>query len=642
MKRIAALLAAVSLLAPAVWPQAAGSMVETSQLPDGYWNRTLLNNYRYPTVRSVSFANSSRFDKLIRAGRLYLSLQDAIALTLENNLDIAIARLNFDTAKADLLRSEAGGALRGIPTAIRAGSGSAVATAVGTGGANTGASGAGAGFGGGGAGGGDATNVGGVLISQTGTAIPNYDEQLFASWNYGRTKRPQANLFVTGVPFLQSFTNSWTFGFQKGFSSGGQLQVTMNNNVTDTNNRNVFINPFTTAGFSTQFTQPLLQGFGQAVNKRFILSARNNIKVNDLVFKQQVITTVASVLNLYSDLVSFTENVRVRRQALAYAEKLRDDNRKQVEIGTLAPIEVVRAEAEVAARLQDVTVAETQLLQQEVIIKNSLSRTGVSDPALAQARIVPLDKLAAPAPVAESLDELVTRALEKRPELQQIGLNLENARIQLKGAQSLMRPQFNLVVATQNNAQAGTLVGGIPPAQLATVPPIFIGNYGDIVKQLGAFDFNDWNIGLQFIIPLRNRVAKADAIRDQLTIRQQEINRQQQSNSIRVGVSNAVIQVQQARAQYQAAVKARELQEQSLDAEQKKFNLGASTIFFVIQSQRDLANAQGQEVAAMNNYTRARVALEVATGTLLDSYGIDLEEARQGEVERAPSDAIGQ
>jgi outer membrane protein len=632
MKNSLAILLTLSI---ALSPLNAQQVIPLKQ-PDGYWNQRLLNNYRYPIVAKPSFRNSTRLDQLIRANRLYLSLQDAIALALENNLDIELSRLNFEIAQADLLRSQAGGALRGVPNQIRQGPNSAQA-ALGTQGGFAGTSQAGVGGGGGDQG----SSVGGAILTQTGTAIPNYDEQFFATWSYGRSLSPQANPLLTGQTNLSSANNSWNFGFNKGFWTGGQLQVLMTNSAIETNNRNLLINPFTRSGLGGTFTQPLLQGFGRKVNERNIISARNNLRVTDLSFKQQIISTVSSVINLYTDLVSFAEDVRVKRQALAYAEKLYNDNKKQVEIGTLAPIEVVKAEAEVAARQQDLTVSETQLLQQEVILKNALSRSGVVDVAFANARIMPTDRLQTPtAEKVEPLQDLVERALSKRPELEQTRLNLESSQAQLEGSKSLIRPQLNLITGWTNNAQAGTAVALDSQGRPIAIPTQFVGGYSRIIQQLAGFDARDWSVQLQYSIPLRNRVARADAVRDQMTVRQAEIQQQQQVNSIRVSVSNALIQLQQAQARYQAAIKTRELQEQSLEAEQKKYALGASTIFFVIQAQRDLANAQGQEVQAMSTYSRAKTQLEVATGTLLDSYNIDLQEAKDAQVKRAPSEFI--
>ncbi len=386
-----------------------------------------------------------------------------------------------------------------------------------------------------------------------------------------------------------------------------------------------------------------MQGFGIALNKRNIRIAQNNRNVADLVFKQQVITTVASVINLYWDLVSFNEDVKVKRQAVALAQKLLDDNRKQVEIGTLAPIEVVRAEAQLATSQQDLVVSETRGLQQETILKNVLSRTGVASPSVADARIVPTDQIRIPETEAiEPIQDLIARAMENRPEVAQTvasggehqdwagGDEERNAAHPGPGGQ----PSEQRAGRTDQHDPAAARVARTQPQP---VDHFFLGGYDTVLGQLFRRNFPNYGIGFQLNVPLRNRSAQADMIRDQLSLRQQEIRQQQQINQVRVDVTNAVIAVQQARAGYNAAVKARILQEQTLDAEQKKYALGASTNFLVIQSQRDLAAAQSTEVTSRSTYSKAKVQLDQATGRVLEANSIQIDEALSGRVSRPPS-----
>jgi outer membrane protein TolC len=375
------------------------------------------------------------------------------------------------------------------------------------------------------------------------------------------------------------------------------------------------------------------------------------LRVSELVFEQQVITTVSNIIALCWDLVSANEDVQVKRQALALNQKLYEDNKKQVEIGTLAPIEIIRAEAEVARSQQDLTVSETNLLQQETILKNALSRTGVASPGLGDARIVPTDKIRMPENEAvEPIQDLVERATRGRPELQQSRLNIESAKIGLTGSKNALLPSIDAFANLQNNGLSGSLnvlpqppVPGAPPGTPIvprnpnSVDGFFLGGYGTALGQIFRRNFPDYTVGVTLNIPLRNRAAQADMVRDQLTLRQSEIRLQQSLNQIRVEVQNALISLQQARARYQTAVKNRILQEQTLDAEQKKYALGASTIFFVIQAQRDLTAAQASEVAALSTYARARTELERATGQTLPANSIQIEEAMKGTVTRAPS-----
>ncbi len=602
--------------------------------------------YRAQEIPPVDLTNSSRLESLLRAGRIYLSLQDAVALALENNLDIAVQRYSPMIADAALLRAQAGGLLRGVPTAVQRATTSALAQV--TGGA--------AGIGGaGGAGGGTAAaltgggETGGTIIVQTGTAVPNLDPVLFTQANFSHRTNPQTNSFTTGTNSLIIRNDVANFGIQKGFLTGGTISFGWNNSRVETNAGRSDFNPATSASFSLSIQQPLLRGFGLAVNNRNIRIAKNNRKVSDLAFRQQVITTVAAIVSAYWDLVSFNENVRVRQQTLALAEKLYEDNKKQVEIGTLAPIEVVRAEAEVASSRQALVQAETQLLQQETLLKNALSRTGVASPLIADARIVPTDRIyVPPSDPVSPVQDLIETALKNRPDVAQIELQIENTKIGLKGSRNSLLPQLDVVADFRNNALVGQInklpIPAIPgtgigpqPRNPAAVDPFFIGGYGKALSQLFARNFPDYGIGFQFTVPLRNRSAQADMILDQLTLRQQELRRQALLNQVRVDVRNALTALQQARAAYEAAVKARELQEQTLEAEQKKYALGASTIFFVIQAQRDLAQARSAEVAAASQYAKAKVQLEAATGRILEAYNISIEEALEGRVSRPPS-----
>lgn len=604
-----------------------------------HWHSRFSRQYFAPEVGPIYLTNSTRLEALLRAGRIYLSLQDAIALALENNLDIELQRYGPRIAQADLLRAEAGGVARGVPISVTQGPSSASGNLSGTG-VSTG----GSGVAGAQTFSGSTASTGGATVVFSGTTTPVLDEQIFVNYNWAHRTSPQSNSLLTGIPALVFQNNQLTMGVQRQFLTGTTVQLGYGQNTQSSNNLRAEINPFTSGNFNFQVTQPLLQGFGVAVNNRFIRIAKNNVRVADLTFRQQVIAAVSSVVNLYSDLVSFNEDVKVRKQALALAEKLYNDNRKQVEIGTLAPIEIVRAEAEVARAQQELTVSETRVLQQETILKNYVSRTGVNSPILGDARIVPTDSLRMPeTEQIQPVQDLVATAVENRPELQQTRLSIENAEISLEGSRSLLLPSLNVVASAQNNGLAGQINPLLPGNSLigstdTTIPLTgpFIGGLGNVWGQLFARNYPDYAIGFQLNIPVRNRAAQSDVIRDQLTLRQQQIRQRQELNQIRVDVSNAVIALQQSRAQYQAAVKARVLQEQTLDAEQKKYALGASTIFFVIQAQRDLALAQATEVAALSTYNRSRVSLGRATGDILDQYSVSIDEAIKGQVNRAP------
>jgi outer membrane protein len=464
------MLCAALMLAPPISAQQA-----PAEERSGSWlsQNRFTGRYRYVDIDPINVTNSQRLEQLIRAGRIYLSLQDAIALALENNLDIELQRYGPRIAEADLLRAEAGGLLRGIPTSVSTGPQSANLQ-TGAGG-NTGVSSL-RDTGGGGVG-------SGSIITSTGTAVPQLDETVFFTYGWGHRTLPQANSFSTGVPALVFSGPQYNFGIQKGFLTGTTVTFAGSTVGQTSNNARAEVNPVNSGSANIEFRQRLLQGFGIAANSRFIRVARNDIKISDLVFRQQVMQTVSAVINLYSDLVSFNEDVRVRRQALQLNEKLYNDNKKQVEIGTLAPIEIVRAEAEVARSQQELTASETRLLQQETIIKNALSRTGVNNPLLASARIVPTDPLQVP-PENEQVrpvQDLVQVAMENRPEIRQTEINLENAKISLAGSRSQLLPSLDLVATGQNNGLAGQ-VNSLPlPPELAAqgfsrrANPAFVG-----------------------------------------------------------------------------------------------------------------------------------------------------------------------
>ena len=633
MRRIqsaTALVCAWLLVVPA-WAQQTGPATEVRP----WYNPGFFNRYQGNLVAPVSVSNSSRLEALVRAGRLYLSLQDAIAASLENNIDIEIQRYGPRIAEQDLARARAGAAIRGVNQSTASGSQSATGTGVSTGGGT-------------GGGGSNSSTAGSnaVQLSNSGPSTGSLDPSLTGNLQWGHFSSPQTTNFLTGTTSLITRQKIYNFGVSQSFLTGTSAQLGYNNNIAQSNNLRNDFNPVTSSNLDLFVSQRLLQGFGVAINNRNIRIAKNNIQVADLVFKQQLINTVANVIGLYWDLVAYNEDVAVRRQALALSEKLYNDNRKQVEIGTLAPIEIVRAEAEVASRQQDLTTAETNVLQQETILKNALSRNGVASPTIAEVRIVPTDRIRMPAVEAiQPIQDLTAKALEDRPELAQTNIQIENSRIALKGTKNALLPSVDAFVDLRNRGQAGSVsdlpfvdptTGNLVPRNPNAVDGFFLGGYSTVLRQLFGRSFPDYSAGFQLNIPLRNRAALADYTNAQLNLRQSELGYQRQVNGVRVDVQNALIALQQARARYQAAEKNRALQEQTLDAEQKKYALGASTVFLVIQAQRDLAQAESSRVQALASYARARTQLDLATGQTLDANNIHIDEAIKGSVSTPP------
>ncbi len=591
----------------------------------GEWFNNLSDPYKWKEVGPINLANSNRLDSLMRGGNIYLSLQDAIALALENNLDIEIQRYGPQFAESDYRRSLAGAAARSFNGGV-------------TNNSTTGAV--------------SGTGVNNTLGAQqtsvtTGALSQGLDPVLQGTFSWGHRTTPQTSLFVTGTNSLISKSKIANMSLSKNWLTGTSATLSFNNNFLFQNSGRNDFNPSRSVTGELSVTQHLLQGFGLAVNRRNIKIAKNNIGVSELVFRQQVITTASSIINIYWDLVSFNEDLRVKKQALALNQKLYDDNKKQVEIGTLAPIEIIRAEAEVARSQQDLTISETNVLQQETVLKSSLSRTGISSPGLSEAHIIPTDRISMPdAERTQPVQDMLQKAIELRPELEQQRISIENAKLGLKGTRNALLPTIDAFVDVRNNSLAGDVnLIPVPPIQGSpiqtpvtrpanSVDQFFLGGYGTALRQVFGRNFPDYSAGVTLNIPIRNRQAKEDMTRDQLTLRQSEVRLQQQLNQVRVEVENALIGQQQGRARYQTAVKNRVLQEQTLDAEQKKYSLGASTIFFVIQSQRDLTSAQAAEVSALSTYARAKVELERATGQTLGAYEIQIGEAVKGTVAR--------
>jgi len=635
LRTCVAVLCSLMMVLPPVAAQQTTTYSPGSE-PRGFVER-ITQPYKPKEIAPINLANSHRLESLLRAGKLYLSLQDAIALAIENNLDVELQRYGPQISQAGLLRAQAGGLLRGVPPTVQQGPASAQAQVIG--GATGGAGGGGGGGGGRGApgGGGD---TGGTIITTTGTAFQNLDPVFVSTFNIGHRTRPQSNTITTGKTALTFDSASHSYGLSKSWLTGTTVSFGWNNSAFTSNNPLSDINPSRSADMQLQFTQRILQGFGVAVNNRNIRVAKNNIRVSELQFRLQLITTVSAITNLYWDLVTFGEDLKVKQQALALAEKLYEDNKKQVEIGTLAPIEIVSAEAQVARRQQELTNSETVLLQQETILKNALSRTGVASPALADARIIPTDRIRVdPTEKVRPIQDLYDTAMAKRPDVAQTRINIENAKIGLQGTRSQLLPSLDLQATVQNNALAGN-VNRVPLRGVViprSVDPFFVGGFGSTLEQLFRRNFPDYAIGFQLNIPLRNRSAQADMILDQLSIRQAELNEQKLLNQLRVDIQNAVVALTQARARYEAAVKERILQEQTLDAEQKKYALGASTVFFVIQYQRDLAQAQSNEVAALSSYAKSQTDLYRVTGETLEVNNVEVEEAMSGRVSRPPA-----
>jgi outer membrane protein TolC len=585
--------------------------------------------YTSRKVLDPVFSNTPRIDQLVQGGQLVLSLNDAVALALENNLDLAIARYNLDIADTDILRAKAGAQVRGVATGLVQGT-----PGGGQGGFGTGASGAGAGGTGVGAGGAGAGAAG--IVSSTlgaGPPVEQFDPSLTGTLMWEKATFPVSNVVVAGIPSVQQNTGTFNFNYNQGFVTGTALQVGFNNSRQTTNSPNELLIPAINSSFRATLRQRLLQGFGPAVNNRFIRIAKNNKTISDEAFRNQVIATVSQIQNIYWDLVNAYEDVKVRERSLGLAERTLSDNKKQVDIGTLAPIEIVRAESEVATRNQELIVARTNLQLQQTLIKNAIARS-LNDVTLAALPVIPSDVMVMGAVQEDTRppEDLIKDALANRPDIKQSRIDLTNRDISKKAAKNGLLPGLDLFAFYGGAGLGGDLVPGIP---CGTAPPCrksFGGTFSDLFDSSNP----DKGIGLSLTIPIRNRSAQADQVRSELEYRQAQLRLQQQENTINIEVRNAAFTLTQNRARVDAAVKGRTLGQQSLDAEQKRYQLGASTNFQVLQAQRDLALAESTVVSAMSAYEKSRVELDRVIGRTLEVYNISLSDAIVGQVTQMP------
>jgi outer membrane protein len=593
--------------------------------------------YTSQHVSPPNLSNTPRIEQLLQDGRLMISMDDAVALALENNLDIGIARYNLNIADTDVLRAKSGASFLGVNTGVVqntpgsgvGGLGGAVGS--GAGGTSAGSGGAGAGLGG--------------LVSSTlgiGPAITSFDPVLSGTLQWDHNNTLSSNAF-SGAPVVTQNTNTYNLSYLQGFHWGTNLAVGFDNTRITTNSTFTSLSPLLNSGFKAQITQHLLQGLGFAPNDRFIRIAKNNREITDVAFRLQIITTVDQIENMYWDLVFAYENVRVQKESLAFAQKTLSDTQKQVQIGSLAPIEVVRAQSTVATDQQNLIQAQNNLQLQQLLMKNALSRT-LLDPRLADAEVIPTSNVQIPQQEeVVPTQDLVNDALSHRPELSEAHINLSSEEISNKAVRSALLPTLDLFAYYGGSGLGGSqnaanlCVNQETQSLGCAVRPARSVGYGSALNELVDSRAPDKGIGLTLNVPIRNRAGQAAQVRSELEYRQAQMRLQQIENQIRIEVRNAQFAVQQNRASVAAAQAAVELGHQSLDAEQKKLNLGASTSTLVLQNQSALATAESTLVSALSFYQKSRIELDRATGLLLDHAGIVMADAARGEVTHMPT-----
>ena len=588
---------------------------------------SVVGPYKGRTVPPPQLGNAPRIGQILQNGRMMLSLNDAIALALENNLDVAIARYNLNIADTDLLRTLGGGTTRGVSTGVVTNTpgGSSVGLSSGAGGSGAGGTSAGAG--------GAATGTAGIVSSTAGVGpiVPQYDpsvtgtlqmEQSRTRCIFGAAGTGGTTACTFGTPPVpvprQSQNDAFgDFTYQQGWSTGTTATFTWDNSRTKVFPPLSGLDPNLTSKFEVNLRQHLLQGWGRSINRRFIITAKNNRRITDSSFRQQIISTVVQIQNIYWDLVNAYENVKVQEEAVRYAERTLSDNRKQVDIGTLAPIEVVHAQSQLSTAQQQLINAQTNLQYQQLLMKNAITRN-MSDPTLAAAPVIPTDtmRVVDATPVGE-VQQLVAEALKRRPEMEQSEIDLQNRTITKKAARQALLPTLDL-----NAFYGGT---GTTSSGLS-----------DSMYDAFSNNYRDHGVALQMTIPIRNRQAQADQVRSELEYRQAEMRFQQQQNNVMIDVRNSAYTLQQTRAGVEAATKARDYAKESLEAEQKKYALGASTSYLVLQLENQYVQAESSLVQAVTSYEKARVDLDRATGYTLERAGIEMPEAISGIITHTP------
>jgi outer membrane protein len=585
-------------------------------------------------VAAPRLGNTPRLDSLLRDGKIYLSLSDAVLLALENNFDIAIARINLDIADTDILRAKAGSGLRGVSTGLVTGtlgsSGSTVTGGGGPGGTSSGS-------------GGGGTGANGLVLSTNGggPTPENLDPTLTASLEYEAANQQQSNLlFSGGKSVLFNDTGTFNFGYNQGFLTGTQLGVTFNNSRVTTNNPFTDYSPDITTSFRATATQHLLQGFGWGINGRFIVQAKNDRRITDSAFRQQLLYTVNQVENIYWGLVSAYEDEQAKERALAQSSQLTQDNRRQLQIGTLAPLDVVNSDAAVATDQQALVASKSNLEYQQLIMKQAIARN-LEDPALTNAPVIPTDRVGLDRLPEEDMsqNDLVQQAYVNNPQIEQASLSMKNNEITIKAEKNGLLPVVDAyafygssqLAGSQNSNALNFSTGqSYPPGSF---PPI---DYSTAIGHFFNSSAPDKGVGVNITIPLRNRVAQADQARSQMEYRQAQMRLQQLYIQIRIQVINAQYALTNDRAQVSAAQAGREYAAQSLDAEQKKYRLGASTSALVLQQQRNMASAENTLIAATAAYAKDRAALRQLTSSTLDAYGVSIADAATGTMNTAP------
>ncbi len=578
-----------------------------------------LSPYLPSTAPPLDLNNSPLLQNLISNGKLYISLHDAIAVAIENNLDLAYFRYNFPIAQTDIQRTKAGGAANGVNTAI-------VQSSTEGGFSSSSSGGGGSGF---------SAGTGGIVTSTLGegTTVPSFDPFLTFKGFDDHTVTQEANEFLVGTPVLRVNTIQALGNFSQSFPLGTNLSAQYLGQRITSNSPYNGINPELYSNFAVQITQPFLAGFGLSTNERFIRIAKRNAQITDLAFKVQVTATVTQIENIYWDLVNAYRDEQIADRSLAFSQQTLEMDQKQLQLKAIPAMQVLTDESDVATAEGNLTVARASLRLNELLLKNALTK--VDDPSIDEMPVIPLDLEGAPDPNASKpIDDLIAEAEKKRPEVAIYQMQAEVQKQALKDINSELLPTLNMY-----GFYAGAGVAG--PANLycnlgtqcaTDLPTGFPGMFQDIFN----YSSPEYQVGMTLSIDLRNRVAKADQFRAVLQYRQSQISSEQQQKSIRFDVRNSQFALQQAQARVEAAQKARDLAQKTFDITEQEQKLGAKSSYDTLVAQQQLAIAESTLVAAQTAFEKAKVDIDRATGETLERTGVSIDDAKSGVVTRAP------
>ncbi len=585
--------------------------------------------YLPTTAPPARLGNSDRVKILIQAGKLYLTAHDAIALAIENNIDIESARYSPILSAWNLERSAAGGALPGVPSgatqsaSIQSGQGvlgSQQAAGVSLAGTRGGASGS------------------TTTVSQVGPVTPVFDPSIQESTTFGHRSNPQPNTVLSKTTNLVQGVRTYSGSYQEGFLTGGSMTVSYADHYLNENAALDVLNPSSSPTLSFSIQQNLLQGLGIKLNSRNITVAKMNLQMSDLNFKTQVSGTVVNVLNNYYSLAADYDDLKAKQDALDTAQKFFDESKKRLDLGALSQLDVTTAEYQIASSRLALVNSQVALSQQQLQLKNLISRDGPGDALLADVEIVPVDHLVIPATDdIPSIKELVQKALRDRSDLVVERNNLKATEISNLGTINGLLPSAGILASRSTSGLSGTpkIVTPVPGKPSFTADPYFQGGIGNALGQVFRQNFPTESIGVFGQVQIYDRAAQADYGIDQLTLRQQQLISAKDMNQAQVDVTNSVVALRQARARYDAAVQSTRLQQALLDAEEKKFSFGASTPYDVVVQERDLATARASELSALVTWQSARINLDQTTGATLEANHVSLAEAQQGSVAEA-------